>query len=75
MARVRLELARRDQVGLLRDINQKLFPILSISEMSDQFYKMFVEESQGFAFIAYYSNMLVMVWSLRLMIMSNPLDM
>merc|ERR1712156_943754 len=58
MARVRLELARRDQVGLLRDINQKLFPILSISEMSDQFYKMFVEESQGFAFIAYYSNML-----------------
>ena len=71
MARVRLELARRDQVGLLRDINQKLFPILSISEMSDQFYKMFVEESQGFAFIAYYSNMLVMVWSLRLMIMCN----
>ena len=42
-----------------RDINQKLFPILSISEMSDDFYKMFVEESQGFAFIAYYSNMLV----------------
>merc|ERR1711936_814895 len=49
---------QQDQVGQLRDINQKLFPILSISEMSDDFYKMFVEESQGFAFIAYYSNML-----------------
>merc|ERR1711953_1429865 len=58
MGRVRLELASKESVGQLRDINQKLFPILSISEMSGDFYKMFVEESQGFAFIAYYSNML-----------------
>ena len=42
-----------------RDINQKLFPILSIAETSDDFYKMFVEESQGFSFIAYHNNMLV----------------
>ena len=45
-----------------RDINQKLFPILSIAETSDDFYKMFVEESQGFSFVAYHNNMLVM-WS------------
>merc|ERR1712141_533409 len=58
MGRIKLERAKKDQVGLLRDINQKLFPILSIAETSDDFYKMFVEESQGFSFIAYHNNML-----------------
>ena len=42
-----------------RDINQKLFPILSIAETSDDFYKLFVEESEGFSFIAYHNNMQV----------------
>ena len=42
-----------------RDLNQKLFPILSIAETSDEFYKMFTDETTGFAFIAYYSDMIV----------------
>ena len=42
-----------------RDVNQKLFPILSIAETSEEFYQMFTQEETGFAFIAYYSDMLV----------------
>ena len=42
-----------------RDLNQKLFPILSIAETSDDFYKLFTDETTGFAFIAYYSDMIV----------------
>merc|ERR1712142_1101363 len=45
-------------VCLTRDLNQKIFPILSVTEMSDSFYNIFTEEDTGFAFLAYYSGML-----------------
>ena len=42
-----------------RDLNQKLFPILSISEMTDDFYQMFTENETGFAFLAFHNDTLV----------------
>ena len=49
-------------VRLCRDLNQKLFPILSISEMTDDFYQMFTENETGFAFLAFYNDTLVCRW-------------
>ena len=59
MGRIRLEQVKPNQLTKLRDINQKLFPILSISESSDEFSDIFTDEDRGFAFIAYYSDMTV----------------
>jgi len=58
MGRIRTEQVKPQQLSLLRDINQKIFPILSVTEMSESFYQMFTEEDAGFAFLAYYSDML-----------------
>jgi len=58
MGRIRLEHVKPNQLSKLRDLNQKLFPILSIAETSDDFYKLFTDETTGFAFIAYYSDMI-----------------
>ena len=59
MGRIRLEQVKPNQLTKLRDINQKLFPILSISDSSDEFSDIFADEDRGFAFIAYYSDMTV----------------
>ena len=59
MGRIRLEQVKPNQLTKLRDINQKLFPILSISDSSDEFSEIFTDEDRGFAFIAYYSDMTV----------------
>ena len=59
MGRIRLEQVKPNQLTKLRDINQKLFPILSISDSSDEFSDIFTDEDRGFAFIAYYSDMTV----------------
>ena len=50
---------KQNQLTKLREINQKLFPILSISDSSDEFSEIFTDEDRGFAFIAYYSDMTV----------------
>ena len=60
MGRIKLEQVKPNQLTKLRDINQKLFPILSISDSSDEFSDIFTDEDRGFAFIAYYSDMTVM---------------
>ena len=59
MGRIRLEQVKQNQLTKLREINQKLFPILSISDSSDEFSEIFTDEDRGFAFIAYYSDMTV----------------
>ena len=59
MGRIKLEQVKPNQLTKLRDINQKLFPILSISDSSDEFSDIFADEDRGFAFIAYYSDMTV----------------
>ena len=75
MGRIRLEQVKPEQTSKLRykllknhlrssrnyfrELNQKLFPILSIAETSNEFYQMFTNETTGFAFIAYYSDMIV----------------
>ena len=59
MGRIRLEQVKQNHLTKLRDINQKLFPILSISDSSDEFSDIFTDEDRGFAFIAYYSDMTV----------------
>jgi len=58
MGRIRLEQVKPEQTSKLRELNQKLFPILSIAETSNEFYQMFTNETTGFAFIAYYSEMI-----------------
>merc|ERR1711970_493150 len=58
MGRVRLEPVTTQKLSILRDLNQKIFPILSVTEMADNFYTIFTEEDTGFAFLAYYNDML-----------------
>jgi len=58
MGRIVLEPVTTEKVTILRDLNQKIFPILSVTEMGDSFYNIFTEEETGFAFLAYYSGML-----------------
>ena len=43
----------------LRDINQKIFPILTVTNMSDNQWSQFVKKDSGFAFLAYWNDMLV----------------
>jgi len=42
----------------LRDINQKIFPILTVTNMSDNQWSQFVKKDSGFAFLAYWNDML-----------------
>eukprot|EP00091_Calanus_sinicus_P021174 TRINITY_DN6137_c0_g1_i2.p1 TRINITY_DN6137_c0_g1~~TRINITY_DN6137_c0_g1_i2.p1 ORF type:complete len:152 (-),score=39.99 TRINITY_DN6137_c0_g1_i2:255-710(-) len=58
MGRIRTEQVTERQLSVLRDINQKIFPILSVTEMSEDFYNNFIDEDTGFAFLAYYNDML-----------------
>ena len=46
-------------VFLLRDINQKIFPILTVTDMSANQWSQFVKKDSGFAFLAYWNDMLV----------------
>ena len=43
----------------LRDINQKIFPILTVTDMSANQWSQFVKKDSGFAFLAYWNDMLV----------------
>ena len=42
-----------------RDINQKIFPILTVTDMSATQWNQFVKKDSGFAFLAYWNDMLV----------------
>ena len=44
---------------LLRDINQKIFPILTVTDMSANQWSQFIKKDSGFAFLAYWNDMLV----------------
>ena len=46
----------------LRDINQKIFPILTVTDMSANQWSQFVKKDSGFAFLAYWNDMLVGVY-------------
>ena len=43
----------------LRDINQKIFPILTVTDMSANQWSQFIKKDSGFAFLAYWNDMLV----------------
>merc|ERR1711931_175838 len=58
MGKLRLEPVTTQKLSILKDLNQKIFPILSVTEMADNFYNIFTEEDTGFAFLAYYNDML-----------------
>ena len=54
----------------LRDINQKIFPILTVTDMSANQWSQFVKKDSGFAFLAYWNDMLVWLF-LLMMILSE----
>merc|ERR1712110_1219855 len=58
MGRIRLEEVTSTNLSLLRDINQKIFPILTVTNMSDNQWSQFVKKDSGFAFLAYWNDML-----------------
>merc|ERR1712096_214000 len=58
MGRIRTSPVTTSKLSLLRDINQKIFPILSVTQMSDNYYRMFTDDDTGFAFLAYHNDML-----------------
>merc|ERR1711970_1209372 len=58
MGRIRLEEVTSTNLTLLRDINQKIFPILTVTNMSDNQWSQFVKKDSGFAFLAYWNDML-----------------
>merc|ERR1712055_27591 len=58
MGRIRLEEVTSTNLTLLRDINQKIFPILTVTDMSANQWSQFVKKDSGFAFLAYWNDML-----------------
>jgi hypothetical protein len=46
-------------ISILRELNRKIFPILTASQISEDFYADFLEDDLGFAILAYYGDMLV----------------
>merc|ERR1712083_810852 len=58
MGRIRIEEVTSTNLSLLRDINQKIFPILTVTNMSDNQWSQFVKKDSGFAFLAYWNDML-----------------
>merc|ERR1712110_567676 len=58
MGRIRIEEVTSTNLSLLRDINQKIFPILTVTNMSDNQWSQFVKKDSGFAFHAYWNDML-----------------
>merc|ERR1712010_339933 len=58
MGRIRLEEVSSTNLTLLRDINQKIFPILTVTDMSANQWSQFVKKDSGFAFLAYWNDML-----------------
>merc|ERR1712112_797727 len=52
MGRIRLEEVTSTNLTLLRDINQKIFPILTVTDMSANQWSQFVKKDSGFAFLA-----------------------
>merc|ERR1712130_702048 len=58
MGRIRLEEVTSTNLTLLRDINQKIFPILTVTDMSATQWNQFVKKDSGFAFLAYWNDML-----------------
>merc|ERR1712018_332735 len=55
---IRLEEVTSTNLTLLRDINQKTFPILTVTDMSANQWSQFVKKDSGFAFLAYWNDML-----------------
>ena len=45
-----------------RELNRKIFPILTASQISEDFYEDFLEDDLGFAILAYYGDMLVSMY-------------
>merc|ERR1712001_593999 len=58
MGRIRIEVVTSTNLSLLRDIHQKIFPILTVTNMSDNQWTQFVKKDPGFAFLAYWNDML-----------------
>ncbi len=46
-------------ISVFRELNRKIFPILTASQISEDFYADFLEDDLGFAILAYYGDMLV----------------
>merc|ERR1712106_19447 len=57
MRRISVERVVPTNVAKLRELNQKIFPILSVTEMSDNFYQAFTKDT-GFAFLAFHDKAL-----------------
>jgi hypothetical protein len=51
----------------IRELNRKIFPILTASQISEDFYEDFLEDDLGFAILAYYSDMLVGVFFFKIL--------
>ncbi len=54
-----LQSLRYSLTSILRELNRKIFPILTASQISEDFYADFLEDDLGFAILAYYGDMLV----------------
>merc|ERR1712038_804817 len=58
MGRIRLEEVTSTNLTTLKDINQKIFPILTVTDMSANQWSQFIKKDSGFAFLAYWNDML-----------------
>merc|ERR1712080_2677 len=53
---IRIERVTRTNLSLLRDINQKIFPILTMTD--DNLFNQYIDNEIGFAYLAYWNDLL-----------------
>merc|ERR1711976_234434 len=57
MRKIRTDIVTNSNLGNLKSLNEKIFPILSVTVMNDKFYQKFTSEA-GFAILAYLDDKL-----------------
>merc|ERR1712112_220021 len=53
MRKIKIEKVTEKNLSDLRDVNEKIFPILSLSETSEDLYDVHLDDEQGFALLGY----------------------